>query len=101
MKPRSRGPKRAENSLLAGQIPNTIGAGPRDCQTAKVRANPIVESTIPSSFVRCIGLPGEETSVLWTAFPRERKRKSTKRAVCENQLIESVTMAMSFKNQQF
>ena len=47
------------------------------------------------------GLPGEETSVLWTAFSRERKRNSTNRAVCENQLIESVTMAMSFKNRQF
>ena len=54
MKPRSRGPKRAENRLFAGQIPNTRGASPRGCQTAKVRANPIVESNIPSSFVRCM-----------------------------------------------
>ena len=51
MKPRSRGPKSAENRLLAGQIPKTIGAGPRDCQTAKVRATSVVKSTIRWSFV--------------------------------------------------
>ena len=47
------------------------------------------------------GLPGQEASGLWTTLSRERERSSRNRAVCENQLNESVTMAMSFKNRQF
>ena len=48
-----------------------------------------------------ISLPSQEATRLWTTLSRERERSSRNRAVCENQLNESVTMAMSFKNRVF
>ena len=42
--------------------------------------------------------PGEEPSGLWTTISCVRDRNSRSHAVSQNQLSESVTMAMSFKN---
>ena len=44
------------------------------------------------------GLRSQEPSGLWTTISCVRDRNSRSRAVSQNQLSESVTMAMSFKN---